>query len=482
MGDFQQDYRKVLDESPPPEQQDNLDEEDDGVPELDPLNSFAPLNISEEVDKLSYKDHLSSALSVFNLMNAILGSGILGLAEAQKNIGVLPFVLMLVSTACLALFTISLLLHLSRITGVKTYEGLAQRSFGKKGKFITSIMIVFHCMGAICSYVFIMKNELPEVIKVFVSYEEKPGEDLPFYLNGNFLMLIVVVGVIVPLSTMKDIKFLGYSSAFGMFCMMLFTVTVIAKKFSIPCPLPLNNTHSAMANRTYHEEQYCSAKVVNLNTRSAYAVPTMFFSFMCHASMLPIYAELRKPSLPRMQKVAAISILNVLLLYLTSATLGYLTFYNRVESELLLTYSLYNPDDPLIVISRLMVIICVMLSVPLLHYPARKTIILSMFPNPDQFFWWRHILVMIGVLSVSVVFVLFVPNIRDIFGIAGATSSASLLAIFPSAFFIRLTGKDATPSVRSLYSGRRKIAWVLVVLGSLFMILSVALIVLDWLT
>ena len=28
--------------------------------------------------------------------------------------------------------------------------------------------------------------------------------------------------------------------------------------------------------------------------QTAYAVPTMFFAFMCHASMLPIYDELRR--------------------------------------------------------------------------------------------------------------------------------------------------------------------------------------------
>jgi len=199
--------------------------------------------------------------------------------------------------------------------------------------------------------------------------------------------------------------------------------------------------------------------------------------------MLPIYDELRRPSIKKMRKVAVVSICNVLVLYMLSAIFGYLTFFNLVESELLLTYSKAIPTDALIIVSRVMVIVCVTLSVPLLHYPARKTVVLTVFKNPHEFNWIRHLIIMTVFIGCTVIFVLYIPNIRDIFGFAGATTSASLLVIFPSLFFLKLTNNPRNKrKMGSEFTHRRKSAFVLIGLGVIFIILSVTLIVMDWLS
>lgn len=468
-----------------------MEEADEGFASTEPLTHTDAKGKVQNKNK--FKDNLSFWLSVFNLMNAILGSGILGLGEVVKNLGLLPFVILLLCTACLAFYTIDLLLQSAEMTGHKSFEGLAQETFGIRGKVVTSIVIILHCLGAMCSYVYIIKTELPEVVKVFVG--ESHGDEQPWYFDGNLLMLIVVIAVIVPLASLKDIKFLGYSSAFGMSCMLLFTFTVVAKKFdsSIPCPLNQSTTYlEVMQNDSssdgHHaveeeEEQYCTPRLTNINARTAYAVPTMFFAFMCHASMLPIYDELRRPSIKKMRKVAVVSICNVLVLYMLSAIFGYLTFFNLVESELLLTYSKAIPTDALIIVSRVMVIVCVTLSVPLLHYPARKTVVLTVFKNPHEFNWIRHLIIMTVFIGCTVIFVLYIPNIRDIFGFAGATTSASLLVIFPSLFFLKLTNNPRNKrKMGSEFTHRRKSAFVLIGLGVIFIILSVTLIIMDWLS
>lgn len=470
-----------------------MEEADEGFASTEPLTHTDAKGKIQNKNK--FKDNLSFWLSVFNLMNAILGSGILGLGEVVKNLGLLPFVILLLCTACLAFYTIDMLLQSAEMTGHKSFEGLAQETFGIRGKVVTSVIIILHCLGAMCSYVYIIKTELPEVIKVFVDdsthYAEGEG---PWYFNGNLLMLIVVIAVIVPLASLKDIKFLGYSSAFGMSCMLLFTFTVVSKKFdsSIPCPLNASTTYlDVMKNQSLdsehvveeEEEQYCEPKLTNINARTAYAVPTMFFAFMCHASMLPIYDEMRRPSIKKMRKVAVVSISNVLVLYMLSAIFGYLTFFNLVESELLLTYSKAIPTDPLIIVSRVMVIVCVTLSVPLLHYPARKTVVLTVCKNPHEFKWIRHLLIMLVFIGLTVIFVLYIPNIRDIFGFAGATTSASLLVIFPSVFFLKLTNNPRNKrKMGSEFTYRRKSAFALIGLGLIFIIMSVTLIIMDWLS
>ena len=48
-------------------------------------------------------------------------------------------------------------------------------------------------------------------------------------------------------------------------------------------------------------EQTCENEYVSLTLASAYAIPTMVFAFQCHASVLPIYSELKEPSKQKMQ-------------------------------------------------------------------------------------------------------------------------------------------------------------------------------------
>ena len=58
-------------------------------------------------------------LSVFNLMNAILGSGILGLSYAMAQLGILCFFIICGGVAALAFYAIVLMLNMCKKTGAK---------------------------------------------------------------------------------------------------------------------------------------------------------------------------------------------------------------------------------------------------------------------------------------------------------------------------------------------------------------------------
>lgn len=166
--------------------------------------------------------------------------------------------------------------------------------------------------------------------------------------------------------------------------------------------------------------------------QSAYAIPTMAFSFLCHTAILPIYCELDRsalhllsldllftsyvnitpsecvlvsfrPTKTRMQNVTNVSISLSFLLYLISAVFGYLTFYGKpevthfttttvaaspsrvgivpslcscllliahVKSELLLSYNVHMPRDIMVMTVRLAILLSVLLTVPLIHFPV----------------------------------------------------------------------------------------------------------------
>ena len=124
-------------------------------------------------------------------------------------------------------------------------------------------------------------------------------------------------------------------------------------------------------------------------------MPTMTFSFVCHTAILPIFAELKRYVIAsstylylctvncnllnfsgctkEMKKVASTSIAACFFLYFIASVFGYMTFYNYVQSDLLLTYNHSDPRNALTLVVRVCVLIGVMLTLPLTHFPVSQS-------------------------------------------------------------------------------------------------------------
>uniref|UniRef100_A0A8D0EUF7 Solute carrier family 38 member 3 n=1 Tax=Strix occidentalis caurina TaxID=311401 RepID=A0A8D0EUF7_STROC len=425
------------------------------------------------VSSMQFEGKTSFGMSVFNLSNAIMGSGILGLAYAMANTGIILFLFLLTAVALLSSYSIHLLLKSSGIVGIRAYEQLGYRAFGTPGKLAAAIAITLQNIGAMSSYLYIVKSEVPLVIQTFLNLEEKTTD---WYMNGNYLVILVSVTVILPLALMKQLGYLGYASGFSLSCMGFFLISVIYKKFQIPCPLP-EQEGNLTGSLNAPDQGTCTPSFFTLNSQTAYTIPIMAFAFVCHPEVLPIYTELKDPSKKKMQCISNISIMVMYLMYFLAALFGYLTFYGRVESELLHTYNKVDPFDVLILCVRVAVLTAVTLTVPIVLFPVRRAIQQMLFQGKD-FSWIRHIIIAVVLLTFINLLVIFAPSILGIFGMIGATSAPCLIFIFPAIFYIRIMPKDKEP----LRSTPKILAACFALLGVLFMIMSLSFIIIDWAT
>uniref|UniRef100_A0A3B5MLL3 Amino acid transporter transmembrane domain-containing protein n=1 Tax=Xiphophorus couchianus TaxID=32473 RepID=A0A3B5MLL3_9TELE len=460
-----------------------MDENDDG--EEDRFLSNGLMKKKKKYEEEEYHPgHASFGMSVFNLSNAIMGSGILGLSYAMANTGIVLFTILLVAVAILSLYSVHLLLMTAKEGGSLIYETLGHKAFGWPGKMAAFVSIIMQNIGAMSSYLFIVKYELPEVIRAFLRLEENSGE---WYLNGNYLVVFVSIGIILPLSLLKNLGYLGYTSGFSLSCMVFFLAVIIYKKTQLPCPLPFMYSSNLMvtSNQGDHhatgvhyephpdDEEMCRPKYFVFNSQTAYTVPILAFAFVCHPEVLPIYSELKDRSRKKMQRVSNLSILAMLIMYMLSALFGYLTFYDFVEAELLHTFTKVYKFDTMLLLVRLAVLTAVTLTVPIVLFPIRSSITTLLFKGRD-FSWTRHLVIAALILAFNNMLVIFVPTIRDIFGFIGASAATMLIFILPAAFYLRL--------VKSLpYNSWQKVsAAVFLAVGVVFMIGSLFLIVLDW--
>nr|XP_046234437.1 sodium-coupled neutral amino acid transporter 4 [Scatophagus argus]XP_046234438.1 sodium-coupled neutral amino acid transporter 4 [Scatophagus argus]XP_046234439.1 sodium-coupled neutral amino acid transporter 4 [Scatophagus argus] len=492
-----------------------MDDNDDGESQKFLSNGMMKKKKYEEYHEEYHPGHTSFGMSVFNLSNAIMGSGILGLSFAMANTGIVLFTILLIAVAILSLYSVHLLLVTAKEGGSLIYEKLGERAFGWPGKMAAFGSIIMQNIGAMSSYLFIVKYELPEVIRAFLALEENSGE---WYLNGNYLVVFVSIGVILPLSILKNLGYLGYTSGFSLSCMVFFLGVVIYKKTQLPCPLPFFYHHSSnlsmnasdtmalysLQNRSAHmdfsradispavqgshdanhpngihfephpdDKEMCTPKYFVFNSQTAYTVPILAFAFVCHPEVLPIYSELKDRTRRKMQNVSNLSILTMLVMYMLSALFGYLTFYDNVEAELLHTFTKVYKFDTMLLLVRLAVLTAVTLTVPIVLFPIRSSITTLLFSG-REFSWTRHMLIAAAILAFNNMLVIFVPTIRDIFGFIGSSAATMLIFILPAAFYLRL--------VKSVpFRSPQKIgAAVFLVAGIIFMIGSLSLIVFDW--
>uniref|UniRef100_A0A8D3DT12 Solute carrier family 38 member 3a n=1 Tax=Scophthalmus maximus TaxID=52904 RepID=A0A8D3DT12_SCOMX len=400
-----------------------------------------------------FEGKTSFGMSVFNLGNAIMGSGILGLAYAMANTGVVLFLVLLTVVALLSSYSIHLLLKCSGIVGIRAYEQLGYRAFGTPGKMAAGIAITLQNIG----------GESPTIAICHLKFSVTCflGIRVEWYLNGNYLVIIVSICVILPLALMKQLGYLGYTSGFSLTCMVFFLISV-----------------SPLITHTCEPDITCRASCVLpicRNIQTAYTIPILAFAFVCHPEVLPIYTELRNPTKKKMQHVANISIAVMYGMYFLAALFGYLTFYGEVEAELLHTYSRIDPYDTLILCVRVAVLTAVTLTVPIVLFPVRRAIQQMVFPN-KTFNWPRHIAIAFVLLTFINLLVIFAPNILGIFGIIGATSAPCLIFIFPAVFYIRIVPKEEEP----MRSVPKILAVCFAGIGFLFMIMSLSFIIIDW--
>ncbi|XP_040609838.1 sodium-coupled neutral amino acid transporter 2 isoform X2 [Mesocricetus auratus] len=390
--------------------------------------------------------------------------------------------ILLTFVSIFSLYSVHLLLKTANEGGSLLYEQLGHKAFGLAGKLAASGSITMQNIGAMSSYLFIVKYELPLVIQALMNIEDTNGL---WYLNGDYLVLLVSLVLILPLSLLRNLGYLGYTSGLSLLCMMFFLIVVICKKFQIPCPEALTvnetvNATSALAlmacnvtSNATATADCCTPRYFIFNSQTVYAVPILTFSFVCHPAVLPIYEELKGRSRRRMMNVSKISFFAMFLMYLLAALFGYLTFYGQVESELLHTYSKVVGTDILLLVVRLAVLMAVTLTVPVVIFPIRSSVT-HLLCAAKEFSWWRHSVITVTILAFTNLLVIFVPTIRDIFGFIGASAAAMLIFILPSAFYMKLVKKESMRSVQKIG------ALLFLVSGIVVMIGSIALIVLDW--
>lgn len=166
-----------------------------------------------------HHDHKSSvAGACSNLINAIVGAGIVGIPFAIRETGLVAGVVLVGLVAVLASKSLRLLVETASLVHAPSYETLCEASFGSKGFMFVSIAMFSLAYGSMVTYLMIVKDTLPDLMGLDSTKERR------------FVLLCVSLLVIVPLSSQRDMADLSKTSRLNVVfdCIMVLLVVWIA--------------------------------------------------------------------------------------------------------------------------------------------------------------------------------------------------------------------------------------------------------------
>uniref|UniRef100_A0A7N5JG90 Putative sodium-coupled neutral amino acid transporter 11 n=1 Tax=Ailuropoda melanoleuca TaxID=9646 RepID=A0A7N5JG90_AILME len=238
--------------------------------------------------------------AVFNVVNSIIGSGIIGLPYSMKQAGFPLGILLLFGVSYVTDFSLVLLIKGGALSGTDTYQSLVNKTFGFPGYLLLSILQFFYPFIAMISYNIITGDTLSKI------FQRIPGVDPENLLIGrHFIIVLSTAAFTLPLSLYRDIAKLGKISFLSTVLTTLILGIVIARVVSLGPYIPKT------------EDAWVFAK-----PNAIQALGVMSFAFICHHNCF------------LWSRIIHVSTLASVLISTLFATCGYLTFTGFTQGKM----------------------------------------------------------------------------------------------------------------------------------------------------
>uniref|UniRef100_A0A8B9P7M0 Putative sodium-coupled neutral amino acid transporter 11 n=1 Tax=Apteryx owenii TaxID=8824 RepID=A0A8B9P7M0_APTOW len=341
----------------------------------------------------------------FNIINSIIGSGIIGLPYSMKQAGFPLGVLLLFGVAYITDYSIILLIKGGNLSSTSTYQELVKKTYGLIGYLILSTLQFLYPFIAMISYNIITGDTLTKVFQRIPGVE--PGNVLT---DRHFIILFTTIIFTLPISLYHDIAKLGKVSLISLILTIVILVVVMVRTVTFSPQVPKS------------ENAWIFAK-----SNAVQAIGVMSFAFICHHNSFLIYGSLEEPTLNNWSRITHVSVSLAVIISVVFAACGYMTFAEYTEGDI---FENYCRDDNLATFGRFCYGVTVILTFPLECFVTREvsiyhlplTRLISFFHSPALLFIHSY-----------KVFVIVISHTQ------GVLSATPLVFIIPTACYLRLS-------------------------------------------
>lgn len=385
----------------------------DGLPcENDSDNSNNNLEEGFDVSEESEGKTISGAATVFNMINSILGAGLLSMANSFVPTGFVTSIILLLLMAGLSLVSTIMVIILSHETNSMGLGELATKILGKIGAIVLAIFNLLFLILGLISYLIIAGDSL-------ISWFDLGGKN---YSSGFKRSLVVLIYSIIPISLTipRNIRFLRFCSTATVILISFYSIVMLIKM-----GIYLNKNN----NKINPTASVALLKFDMFNSFSTYGI-----SFSLPAVVMPAI-KLYNPSLSKRKKVAFVAIVIAFIFVVLSGVTGYIIYGDNSKGNILLSF---NSNDILIIIVRAGFFVIVTCAYPMLGQSVMGSWGSLIFKddNSSGLSNIKRIVVIVLTNIIPLIIAMFLPDVKTALGIAGALGGCVVDFVFPSIFWI----------------------------------------------
>jgi len=393
-----------------------------------------------------------------NLTNTCIGIGMLTLPQAVATCGWILGMLMLAFGAATAYFGMYLQTRsAARLAhNAPTWHTMAAATF-PRARFLVDAIVMIQSIGLGAFYLVMIGLLIPAAIQGFYAVAndlnvlDQRLVALPEGLGSRYVWIAVAAVICVPLSFVRNLNHLRFSSIFGIMAVLLMTIMTIIfyAVGDTPSPLPIPTSET---------NQERDPHLISLAF-----IPLFIFAYAAHMNTFTAWSELKHRTVARMNSANSTAICLSLVLYTLIAVFAFLSFGDFVDFNYLLTY-LGRPlanEGPVMLLNcvRLIAAIHLMTCYPLQAHPFRTAMRDTMSnccgrrddarrglahklhrnKNPHGRDWAVAVIATIPFILATFAIAFATENIWLFINLIGSTVSIFLIFILPGLFFWKLT-------------------------------------------
>lgn len=363
--------------------------------------------------------------SIFSLVAATIGSGIVTFPYAIASNGVVFGTFLIVLGAVVSYFSGMLLVAVSTITKADRYEDMARTLYNKKVERLVSVLNIICLMGFCMSFLVFVKQTVP-------SFIEQCGAKLPEWCDqsqfGQAFWAVLAAFGVFPLSTPRSIGALRYVSLAGT---LFATYLCFAVMFSF-----------FLDRRTVPDIQaaWDRARMFNVSFKGVVtSMPMILFAYMFQVNIPQIFKELERRNYKNMSKVVYAGTSLTVTLYTMIGVFGYLSFNLNPDVDLKDQNILLSPwkKNIPILIGNFAVLFATIAAIPLCVLPCKDSI--EEIRYKDGMTKNQNLIVTFCIIFASMLLALVIPGIGYAMTFAGCTTNPAIGFFVPIIFYHKAT-------------------------------------------
>lgn len=359
------------------------------------------------------KKLVGSLGTLMNLLNSLLGTGILAVPSSFSAVGMVPSIIILIIMAALGHVATVMVLRLRIEAKADGYDSLVHYYYGKWGNIVFSMLALVFMTLASLSYLIVGGD-------MIVSWFAIANIDLSVFGYRALTVLIYALVIPIALAIPKHLKFISYFSGTTIGIFVLYVGVLLYKLIDY-----LIDTRSI-------NPSVCIARI-DISIFSALSVYSLAFSLPCVA--ISIFNEYEEDMKKRSQLSGWASFICLMIIVIPSIC-GYIIFGDKANGNILNSF----PDNDIVmIIVRIGFFIVVSASYPLLMVTITASWSQAIFKvnNASDLEGWRRYVILLIANSFPLCVGMFLPNVKPAIAIGGAFGGCMVDFTFPGLLWVK---------------------------------------------